>query len=93
MLQHPSNFTKEGYELANQLFCNAFDHNRDTLYILEKNREAMADRTFKIVNPGPVPERVRVSTKGDIFVTHKGRARKGTSLIHTRLYWRVRKTG
>lgn len=60
MLQHPSHFTKEGYDLTKSLFCDAYDYNWETSYILQKNREVTTNKTFKIVNPIPFLERARV---------------------------------
>ncbi|WP_242069387.1 DUF5946 family protein [Paenibacillus dendritiformis] len=36
MIQHPSNFTEEGYRLLVRLFIDAYDNERDTAYILKK---------------------------------------------------------
>jgi hypothetical protein len=60
MLQHPSHYTKEGYEHLKRLFCDAYDYDWDSSYILEKNREVTSKKNFKIVNPTPFLERVRV---------------------------------
>lgn len=68
MLQHPSNFTKEGCALTKKLFRDACDYNWETPYILKKNREVTTNKTFKIVNPIPVAEKVRVLTKWDMTV-------------------------
>lgn len=47
MLQHPSNYTKEGYALTKTLFCDAFDYNWETPYILKKNREVTTNKNYK----------------------------------------------
>lgn len=62
MLQHPSNLTEAGYALTKQLFCDAYDHNWETSYILQKNRELTTNKTFKIKNPVPPAERFRTLT-------------------------------
>jgi hypothetical protein len=60
MMQHPSHYTEEGYEQLKKLFCDAYDYNWDSAYILKKNRESTSKRDFKITNPTPFLERVRV---------------------------------
>lgn len=72
MLQHKSHFTREGYVLTQKLFCDAYDHNWETDYILKKNRELTTNKNFKIANPVPFLERERVSkqwtmTMSDIY--------------------------
>lgn len=39
MIQHPSNFTEEGYAHLVDLFIDAYDNNWDNSYILKRNRE------------------------------------------------------
>lgn len=39
MIQHPSNYTVEGYNHMINLFCDAYDNHWETAYILKKNRE------------------------------------------------------
>jgi hypothetical protein len=63
MLQHPSSYTKEGYEQLKSLFCDAYDYNWDISYILKRNREATTNKKIKIVNPTHFLERVRVLCK------------------------------
>jgi|HigsolmetaAR203D_1030402.scaffolds.fasta_scaffold00226_20 hypothetical protein len=87
MLQHPSNFTKEGYELTKKLFCDAYDHNWGTSYILKKNREMTTNKTFKIVNPVPFAERVRVLTTWDLTV-HDVYAAGEKNAVENVLRWR-----
>ncbi|UHA73492.1 DUF5946 family protein [Paenibacillus sp. 481] len=58
MIQHPSNYTEEGYRSLVQLFTDAYDHNWDTPYILERNRE-LVSKAGKIANPLPSKERSR----------------------------------
>lgn len=60
MLQHPSNYTEEGYRLLVDLFTDAYDHDWDTAYILKKNRE-LVTKVGKITNPLPNNERKRKS--------------------------------
>lgn len=60
MLQHPSNFTREGYQLTKSLFVEAYDNNWETPYILKRNRELTTNKPFKITNPTPLAERMRV---------------------------------
>lgn len=58
MIQHPSNYTEEGYEHLVNLFINAYDKNWDTQYILKKNREIIKS-VGKITNPVSGLERKR----------------------------------
>ena len=58
MIQHPSNFTEEGYTNLVNLFINAFDNDWDTPYILKKNREIVKSLS-KITNPLPSIARKR----------------------------------
>ncbi|MBD8499726.1 DUF5946 family protein [Paenibacillus arenosi] len=60
MIQHPSNYTEEGHRLLVQLFIDAYDHNWDTGYILQRNRE-LVSKVGKITNPVPSQERTRNS--------------------------------
>ncbi|WP_147535178.1 DUF5946 family protein [Bacillus marasmi] len=62
MLQHPSNFTKEGYDLMKTLFIEAYENNWETSYILKKNRELVA-KIGKITNPLPSTKRQRNTRK------------------------------
>ncbi|WP_010272670.1 DUF5946 family protein [Paenibacillus senegalensis] len=52
MIQHPSNFTHEGYQLLVRLFTEAYDNDWDTPYILKKNRE-LVSHVGKIANSTP----------------------------------------
>jgi hypothetical protein len=56
MIQHPSNFTKDGYKQLVNLFIAAYDGRWKTNYILRKNREMVAN-AGKITNPSPNQER------------------------------------
>lgn len=58
MIQHPSNYTKEGYQLMVQLFTEAYDSGWDTAYILKRNRE-LVSKVGKITNPLPKEKRSR----------------------------------
>lgn len=58
MIQHPSNYTKDGYNLMTNLFIGAYDNNWDTGYILKKNRE-LVSKVGKITNPLPSHKRKR----------------------------------
>lgn len=58
MIQHPSNFTEEGYRLLVRLFIDAYDNEWDTAYILTRNRELVSN-AGKITNPLPNQERKR----------------------------------
>lgn len=58
MIQHPSNFTAEGYKQLVNLFIDAYDNDWDTPYILKKNREIVKS-VGKITNPIPSNERQR----------------------------------
>lgn len=58
MIQHPSNYTAEGYKQLVNLFINAYDNDWDSAYILKKNRETVKS-VGKITNPIPNSERKR----------------------------------
>ena len=58
MIQHPSNYTEEGYKHLVNLFIDAYDNNWGTPYILKKNREIVKS-VGKITNPIPNEERKR----------------------------------
>ncbi|GIO66536.1 DUF5946 family protein [Paenibacillus sp. FSL M7-1455] len=60
MIQHPSNYTEEGYKLLAELFTDAYDHRWSTERILEKNRE-LVSKAGKITNPLPSRQRKRTS--------------------------------
>lgn len=87
MLQHPSHFTEDGYALTRKLFCDAYDLNWETSYILKKNREATTNKTFKITNPVPAAERVRTLTKWDMTVSDVYHAGKDDAIEHV-LRWK-----
>ncbi|MBE5103525.1 DUF5946 family protein [Priestia aryabhattai] len=59
MIQHPSNYTKDGYNLMINLFKSAYDNKWATGYILRKNRELVSN-VAKITNPLPSHKRKRV---------------------------------
>lgn len=59
MIQHPSNYTKDGYNLLRNLFIGAYDNHWDNNYILRKNRELIST-IGKITNPLPNHERKRI---------------------------------
>lgn len=88
MLQHPSNFTKEGYDLTRSLFCDAYDYHWETPYILKKNREATTNKTFKITNPVPVAERERVLKTWGMTVSDVYAAGEKNAVDHV-LKWRT----
>lgn len=58
MIQHPSNYTEEGYRHLARLFMDAYDHDWDTAYILKRNRELMKN-VDKLTNPLPNKDRKR----------------------------------
>lgn len=58
MIQHPSNYTEEGYRHLVQLFKEAYDHGWDNSYILKRNRELITN-VGKITNPTPNQDRKR----------------------------------
>jgi hypothetical protein len=58
MIQHPSNYTEEGYTHLVNLFIDSYDNNWDTPYILKKNPESVKS-VVKITNPIPSIERQR----------------------------------
>ena len=58
MIQHPSNYTIEGYEHMVNLFIDAYDNDWDQAYILKKNRE-IVKTIGKITNPIPNSQRER----------------------------------
>ncbi len=74
--------TLEGCALTKKLFRDACDYNWETPYILKKNREVTTNKTFKIVNPIPVAEKVRVLTKwNDVYAAgEKNAIEKGASV-------------
>lgn len=59
MIQHPSNYTEEGYNLLVKLFTEAYDHEWPTDYILQKNRELVSEIN-KVTNPITNNERKRI---------------------------------
>ncbi len=72
MIQHPSNFTAEGYKHLVNLFIDAYDNDWDTPYILKKNREIVKS-VGKITNPISSKERQRelrlwLMTIEDIYI-------------------------
>lgn len=58
MIQHPSNYTEEGFLQLVNTFVNAYDNNWDMQYSLKKNREIIKP-IGKITNPVPSKERKR----------------------------------
>jgi len=58
MIQHPSNYTTEGYKHLVNLFIEAYDNHWEPAYILKKNREIVKSLN-KITNPIPSSERNR----------------------------------
>lgn len=58
MLQHPSNFTDEGYKGLIKLFIDAYDYDWSPQYILKKNRELVTS-IKNITNPLPNRDRER----------------------------------
>lgn len=71
MLQHKSHFTKEGYELTKELFCDAYEYNWETPFILKKSRELISTKykDIKIINPIPFLERERILKQWTITVS------------------------
>lgn len=67
MIQHPSNFTEEGYKNLINLFKDAYDNNWDTAYILKKNRQLVKD-IGKISNPIPSDKRKREIRKWSMTI-------------------------
>ncbi|MFC5465978.1 DUF5946 family protein [Lederbergia graminis] len=59
MIQHPSNYTKNGYEAMISLFKDAYDNHWSIDYILKKNK-ALVSNIAKITNPLPSKQRNRV---------------------------------
>lgn len=58
MIQHPSNYTAEGYKHLVKLFIEAYDNNWYSAYILKKNREIVKS-LGKITSSIPNAERHR----------------------------------
>jgi hypothetical protein len=58
MIQHPSNFTEEGYKYLVKLFIDTYDNDWDSAQALKKNRE-LVKKIGKIANPIPNKERIR----------------------------------
>jgi hypothetical protein len=67
MIQHPSNYTEDGYNLLIKLFTGAYDHNWDNDYILRKNRE-LVSKISKITNPLPNDKRKRIYRKWSMTI-------------------------
>lgn len=67
MIQHPSDYTDEGYKSSVSLFIEAYDNNWPTPYILKKNRETVKS-IEKITNPIPSNERKRESVKWSMTI-------------------------
>lgn len=59
MIQHPSNYTDEGYEQMVQLFIDAYDNKWETSYILKTNRERIKS-VDKITSPIVSESRKRI---------------------------------
>lgn len=59
MIQHPSNYTEEGYKLMVSLFTEAYDNEWPAQYILRKNRD-LNTKIDKITNPLPNDKRKRI---------------------------------
>lgn len=78
MIQHPSNYTAEGYKHLVKLFIEAYDNNWDSAYILKKNREIVKS-LGKITSSIPNLERRRElrqwpMTIEDIYLGGEGNA-------------------
>lgn len=78
MIQHPSNFTEDGYRYLVQLFKEAYDHDWDPAYILKRNRELVAN-VDKLTNPIPNKDRIRTykswsMTIEDVYLGGEARA-------------------
>ncbi|MGF9964489.1 DUF5946 family protein [Bacillus rhizoplanae] len=58
MIQHPSNYTEEGYRYLITLFTEAYDKEWEVAYILKRNRELVSN-IDKITNPVPNKDRQR----------------------------------
>jgi hypothetical protein len=58
MIQHPSNYTEEGYKYMVKLFTEAYDNNWDTAYILKRNQE-LVKNIDRVTSHIPNKERVR----------------------------------
>ena len=67
MIQHPSNYTKEGYHFMINLFIGAYDNQWETGYILRKNRELVSN-VGKITNPLPSHKRKRVCRRWSMTI-------------------------
>lgn len=59
MIQHPSNYTDEGYEQMINLFIDAYDNKWETSYILKTNRERIKS-VDKITSPLVSESRKRI---------------------------------
>lgn len=80
MIQHPSNYTEEGYKLMINLFTEAYDNEWHTDYILRKNRD-LVSKIDKITNPLPNNKRKRIfrnwsMTIEDIYLSGEENAMK-----------------
>ncbi|MBP0725341.1 hypothetical protein J5Y03_09080 [Bacillus sp. RG28] len=67
MIQHPSNYTEDGYNLLIKLFTHAYDNKWGTDYILRKNRELVL-KIGKITNPLPNHKRKRIYRKWSMTI-------------------------
>ncbi|HAS72696.1 MAG TPA: hypothetical protein DCS67_00960 [Clostridiales bacterium UBA8960] len=67
MIQHPSNYTEEGYAQMIRIFVDAYDNAWDTPHILKVNRERVK-LIGKISNPTPSAHRSRKSRKWSMTI-------------------------
>lgn len=80
MIQHPSNYTEEGYRYLITLFTESYDKEWEVTYILKRNRELVSN-IDKITNPVPNKDRRRTfkfwsMTINDIYRERKKYNRK-----------------
>ena len=85
MLQHPSNYTLEGYGALKKLFCDAYNENWPLSTILEVNRKTA--RNLKIANPLPNAERKRVLVNWPVTISEIYRGGESNAIFNT-LLWR-----
>ncbi|WNF24769.1 DUF5946 family protein [Mesobacillus jeotgali] len=67
MIQHPSNYTEDGYMHLVDLFTEAYDHEWDISFILRKNRE-LVSKIGKVTNPLPNCKRERLYRKWSMTI-------------------------
>lgn len=90
MLQHPSNYTEEGYAMTVGIFREAYDRQWEANEILKATRTFIADKgKFKITNPLPSSERHRMPKAWSMTIEDIYRGGKRNA-VHNIMEWRSR---